>query len=677
MRFYLRPSAVSSFVLFAAAVALTGCGFTAAPVSSDGALHLSGSVMGGQQPVTGSIVRLYIAGNSGNGSAATDILGTGTGSPLAFATTDANGKFSITGDYTCPAATSSYTPQAYLVATGGNPGLSPATINNSALVMVDALGACSNLATIPTVTINELTTVAAAWTLSAFATSATNIGGSATNTHGLANAFLNAALLTDPATGLTPGSALPAGNTLEGGKITGLADILATCVNSDGTTPCQTLYSTSGQCTSTCTSDTFTAALYIVQHPAQNVPGLFGLIPPTSQPYATTLTAAPHDWTLSMTINSGGISMPTELALDSAGNVWVADYYGAVSAFNPQGTALSPASGFGHGTLNPEIFGIAVDTANNVWVDIQESPTGGLSGLYGISSGQTLGSLISVNGTTFTTSNSVYYPEEMASEPNGGIVVGNNGSSTASIFNYTPANGIVFTLNNAGAPYSAGPTDVAGDASNGVWLADEGGYTVTHLDASGNLISHPTCCSEANGVATDKLGNAWVSNFQTNSVSEILPGCDSNASPNAACYGNQQNVILIGADATCGNPGAASTACGDTNGGTHTPEKIVVDAAQNIFLVNYHGGSFTALAGNFNTQPAGYGFSPPTTLDSNGNVLVQGGYGLDAKLLEPYDLALDASGNIWISNEAYNNLVVFFGLAAPTATPRLPVPTAP
>jgi hypothetical protein len=46
-------------------------------------------------------------------------------------------------------------------------------------------------------------------------------------------------------------------------------------------------------------------------------------------------------------------------------------------------------------------------------------------------------------------------------------------------------------------------------------------------------------------------------------------------------------------------------------------------------------------------------------------------------MLEPYALAVDASGNIWISNEAGNNLVMFFGMAAPTRTPRPPVPVAP
>ncbi len=47
-------------------------------------------------------------------------------------------------------------------------------------------------------TINERTTAAAAWALAPFASSATTIGATATNTLGLTNAFLDAALLSQP-----------------------------------------------------------------------------------------------------------------------------------------------------------------------------------------------------------------------------------------------------------------------------------------------------------------------------------------------------------------------------------------------------------------------------------------------------------------------------------------------
>jgi streptogramin lyase len=73
----------------------------------------------------------------------------------------------------------------------------------------------------------------------------------------------------------------------------------------------------------------------------------------------------------------------------------------------------------------------------------------------------------------------------------------------------------------------------------------------------------------------------------------------------------------------------------------------------------------------------GTALSPASTYDGNNNMTGQGGYGLDAGMAAPYDLAPDASGNLWVTDMSNNRLLVFFGLTAPTATPRVPVPAAP
>ena len=95
---------------------------------------ISGSVYGGQQPVSGAAIQLYAVGTSGYGSAATSMLNT-------TVYTGSDGKFSITGDYACPAAGTAFGPSTpvYMVASGGNPGLSPGT-NNGSLVLMAGLG---------------------------------------------------------------------------------------------------------------------------------------------------------------------------------------------------------------------------------------------------------------------------------------------------------------------------------------------------------------------------------------------------------------------------------------------------------------------------------------------------------------------------------------------------------
>jgi hypothetical protein len=183
-------------------LALTGCGMGSINHTAQVDVALNGKVHGGQQAVSGATVQLYMVGTGGNGSAASPMIPNGTyylggqpgcvasGSTTCYASviSDGNGNFSITGDYTCP----TFGTQVYIVATGGNPGLASGT-NNLALTMVEALGSCGNLAanTNTSLFIDEVTTAAAAWSLAPFATSATNIGSSATNATGIANAFLD------------------------------------------------------------------------------------------------------------------------------------------------------------------------------------------------------------------------------------------------------------------------------------------------------------------------------------------------------------------------------------------------------------------------------------------------------------------------------------------------------
>jgi hypothetical protein len=50
---------------------------------------------------------------------------------------------------------------------------------------------------------------------------------------------------------------------------------------------------------------------------------------------------------------------------------------------------------------------------------------------------------------------------------------------------------------------------------------------------------------------------------------------------------------------------------------------------------------------------------------------------LDAGLVEPFAVAVDASGNLWISNFATSTLTEFIGLAAPVRTPLIGPPAAP
>jgi sugar lactone lactonase YvrE len=75
---------------------------------------------------------------------------------------------------------------------------------------------------------------------------------------------------------------------------------------------------------------------------------------------------------VSYTFTGGGLSTPVALAVDGAGNIWVANAGTGnfLSAFTPTGAALSPATGFGDvGNVNSvNSASVAIDRCGDLWV---------------------------------------------------------------------------------------------------------------------------------------------------------------------------------------------------------------------------------------------------------------------------------------------------------------------
>lgn len=616
--------------------ALAGCGAGIANQSTAGKLIVAGHVHGGSQPVAGATIQLFAAGTGGNGSQATDILS----QPVI---TDANSYFSLTGDYTC----NSPTEQVYLVARGGNPGFT-SNVDNHALVLVSALGSCVDLINNAHafVYVDEVSTVAAAYALAPFMTSFDHVGASATNTVGLTNAFLNAQLLANSSNGQS--SSLPSNLAIEQGKLYSLANAIAACVNSDGGSACTPLFTAATPAGASAPRDVLGALLNIVKHPGSNVARVFNTIAPTP-PFGGGLTRAPHDWTMSMTVTGGGLWEPTALAVDGSGNVWVANFGGPVNngpntagnagdlnnplgvvAYTPQGTPFSAAPFAA--TQQTEVYGLTLDRNGDVWVTSEENighngTFGSIAKIAGASSANT-GALLGV-----FSDDTIDFPESIASDPStGNIIVGNYAGSTATVYDIHGN-----FVKNVGAGYAVFPDDVTSDGAGGVWIANQGYYTITHVPASGTpQVIH--CCREANTIALDPQGNVWVTNFGTLSTGEYTI---SEVSPTGNVLINNEVV-----------PGLS------------TPGGAAVDAGGQFWVLNYHSGSLLGIAGNNTGVTPGTPLSPVPL-------------GSDAKLIEPFSIAPDPSGNLWVSNRAKNNVVMFFGLATPTATPSAARATAP
>jgi streptogramin lyase len=101
-----------------------------------------------------------------------------------------------------------------------------------------------------------------------------------------------------------------------------------------------------------------------------------------------------------------------------------------------------------------------------------------------------------------------------------------------------------------------------------------------------------------------------------------------------------------------------------TGGGIVHPNGLAVDGAGNVWVANYRGASISELAGANAISP-GTPISPST------------GFGSDASLSAPFSIAVDASGNVWVSNQGSNAVTEFLGAATPVKTPVIGPPQLP
>jgi len=269
---------------------------------------ISGSVHGGQQPVSGATIQLYAVGTSGDGSAATPLLTT-------IVTTDANGNFSITGLYTCPSAST----LVYITATGGNPG---SGITNLQLALLAALGPCGSLTPSTFISINEITTVAAVYALAPYMTSFSGVGSASSDGAALANRFTYAGYFANTATGTTPGPNLPAGNSVPIAQVNTIADLLGSCINSLGgvsgdTSVCGQFFSLSLPIGATPPTDAIGALLNLAKNPTLNTAALYNLISPQA-PFQPIDAVVPPDFSFYLIVPSTFTVLPSSIAFGPA-----------------------------------------------------------------------------------------------------------------------------------------------------------------------------------------------------------------------------------------------------------------------------------------------------------------------------------------------------------------------
>src|SRR5216683_1022296 len=533
-------------------------------------------------------------------------------------TTDAIGSFTVPAAYPCPAASS----QLYLLVRGGKVGTSS---ENSAITLATILGPCNQVRASSQVVVNEVTTAATVWGLSQFLSTGANLGSSATNTQGLANAFATVANLADLTKGTSPGAAFPATGTSPAAKVNTLANLLNTCTSTAGTA-CTKLFAAATPSGASAPTNTLDAALNLIRNPGLNVATLYTQSA-TSTAFAPALTKAPSDWTLFIHYSGGGMSAPGGLGVDSTGNIWVSGYFGVASKFSPTGQPLIPSGVSTTGLKNS--YGLAIDASDNVWIPYESST-------YAVNKGHGSVSVLnssgqSISGTTGFSSGGLNFPIAAAIDTKGNAWVVNYGNSTITLLSSTgqPLSGAsAYT-----APSFAFAFAVAIDANNNAWIGDQNDDVITRISTDGTQSLRVSCCNGPGGLAIDQRGYVWAANFYGDSVSQI-------SSTGAVIYS------------------------GYTGGGILHPQGIAIDGSGNVWVANFRGPSLTQLAGSASSNP-GQALSPAA------------GWAPDSNMIEAFAVAIDASGNLWISNFGSDTLTEFVGLAVPVKTPLIGPPQAP
>jgi len=636
-----RIKIIASLVLLTlpAAAVLSGCSMNYVPspeetaISEPNTAAVPGSLYGGRQPISGAHIYMYAADTTAYGHASDSLILSYTSGSYP-STQDSNGNYYVTtnstGAFYLSAGQYSCTPgqQVYMYSIGGNPGGG----TNSAAGLIAVLGQCLSggaFSGISEININEVSTIAAAYALSGYAVDATHIANAATNAAhvsagtttlantAMANAFAGAALLYNVSSsgfGMARATTPNGNGTVPQAEIHTLANVLANCINSTGSTSpsCSGLFSDAESAGSTGTepTDTASAAINIAHYPANNVTRIFNLSSATVTPYTPNLgSTAPTDFTISIPYTVTGINYPGAMSIDGNGNIWIPNIAGnSLSKISPLGVPATGQPFTGSSSLNNP-YGSAADASGNVWVTSRYTES-----VVEFNSSGTVVNTYKGNGSLS--------PMGIALDALGNMWVANNGGTTVSELSLSTgkeATGSPFSLSSASQPAS-----VTIDTSGYIWVANTGADDIEQLNSSGANAGKSPYTGGGDGgwllSAVDSSGSVWIPNTSGDTITKMTK------------------------DGASGNYKTTSI-----SGGMNQPYQVALDGAGNAWITNEGSGNIAEFS-NSGTQ-----LSPTNGYTSNIN--------------GPFSIAVDGAGNVWVANGGSEKIVEFVGLAIPVVTP--------
>lgn len=199
----------------------------------------------------------------------------------------------------------------------------------------------------------------------------------------------------------------------------------------------------------------------------------------------------------------GGLNYPAGLAVDSPGNLYVANFVdGSITRITPSGVA-SPFA------VAPYPYGLTVDANNNLYVSH--------FGPASVSQANTI-SKITPNGQVSTYGTALHTPSGIAFNASGELFVANRDIGT--IAKVAPGGGVASTF----ATGIDQPNGLAFDSLGNLYVAEWGTNSILKLNGDGTKQPFATVGFHPVGLAFDDLGNLFAANYDGGSISQITPG---------------------------------------------------------------------------------------------------------------------------------------------------------
>jgi uncharacterized protein (TIGR03437 family) len=364
---------------------------------------------------------------------------------------------------------------------------------------------------------------------------------------------------------------------------------------------------------------------------------------------------------------SASLASPNGIAVDAAGNLYIADSRNnRIRRVTPDGTigtvAGNGSPGFAGdggpatGAALNDPFAISLDAAGNLYIaDTGNSRirkvthTGAITTIAGNGSQGFSGD----GGPA--PSAALMYPSAAVIDATGNLFIADTGNNrirrvaTNGTIGTVAGNGSYSFSGDGGSALNAAlayPSGVAVDTAGILYVADTRNSRIRKVTPNGAISTvagngsyrfsgdgGPALSATLNtpgGVTVDSAGNVYLTDTLNNRVRKVTPG------------GIITTIAGNGSRGYSGDGGLATSAA------LYTPNGIAVDRAGNLYIVDTGNNRVRKVTSN--------GAMSTVAGGGPGGVLGDGGPAINAMLDDPFGVAVDAAGNLYIADTGNNRI---------------------